>query len=767
MTAARKGISSSAVQWGDRLARWMLPWGAQVLGPILLLGPAVGRGLVLFWGTPLLQFVPWRSLGIEMMKSGQVPLWNRFLGMGAPLLANYQSALLYPPNWILFFVDVAWGQGLLVIAHWIISGVGMALLARRLKLGRMPATISGLAYALSGYLVARAGFFSINAAASWLPWILVGVETLTTSNDRLRDSLRPVVGTALAFSMQWLTGHAQTSWYTLLFALAWWFWCVGSEKGWRAAWTHVPKLISALAIAFALSAPQLLPTLEYLSVSPRASSFDPRLAMTYSFWPWRALEWIAPGLLGHPARAGGYWGYGNYWEDAIYIGVLPFLLALAAIVTSFSRRRLDGAVHFLSLVGAASFLLGLGKNTPVFPFLFDHVPTFNLFQAPTRWNLVTIACLTLLAGIGADRWRAAAGRRLYWLRLATAGAAAVTLAAVIAGNLLPAARPATLFATGVAGGWLLLAGGLALLLTEQRTTWWRWLVVGVVLANLLTANSGVLPMTDASLYKEESRWTSTSIQGHRLYMDPAVEYELKFAEAFRFDEYGSMSDWKQVRDMGLPDTTLLDRISSANNFDPLVPAGFARWIEALASLPDRQQQRLLGLMDVQLAWLTAPEGDLDGYEMIESPKRVRWYSQASWVKGEESALAEVTDPAFDPERTLLLEGQQPGRQEGGSQAQILSVRDPSSGRTEVDVTADGAGWLLLSDVYYPGWTAAIDGQSTTVYLADSIFRAVHVPSGDHTVSFTYQPWSWRLGLMFFGLGLAAVSLWAWARRRWR
>jgi hypothetical protein len=743
----------------------MLPWGVQVLGPLLLLGPAVARGMVLFWGTPILQFVPWRSLAFDLAKSGQVPLWNRFLGMGAPLLANYQTAVLYPPNWILFLVNVAWGQGLLVIAHWIISGLGMALLARRLKLGRMPAAISGLAYALSGYLVARAGFLSINAAASWLPWILAGVEALAKSEGGLRDSLRPVLWTALALAMQWLAGHAQTAWYTLLFALAWWIWRVGWQQGWRAVQAQAPKLISALAIAFTLSAPQLLPTLEYLRLSPRAASFDPELALTYSFWPWRALELIAPGLLGQPSWIGGYWGYGNYWEDAIYVGVLPFLLALGAVITSFGGRRQDGLVHYLGAAGAISFLLGLGQNTPVFPFLFTRVPTFNLFQAPTRWNLITVACLALLAGIGADRWRSAENRSLYWLRLGTAGAAAVTLAAFTAARLLPAVRPSTLLATGVAGGWLLASGVLALLLTEAARPWWHWMVVGTVLINLLTINAGVLPMADPSLYTDRDHWATDPPHGHRLYMDPTVEYDLKFSQAFRFDEYGTMSDWERAREVGLPNTLLLDRVSSANNFDPLVPATFGKWMDALASMPEVQQRRLLGLMDVQLAWLSAGEGAQDGYETIDDAKRARWYPRATWIADGESSLSDVMEPGFDPARTLLLEGERPLNVDEGGRAEVSTIRDPRAGRTEIEVTADGGGWLLLSDISFPGWVASVDGERTTLYLADSIFRAVHVPAGRHEIAFTYRPWSWRLGLVLFAIGLGAVGLMAWGRRR--
>ena len=78
-----------------------LPWILVTLGPLILFGPMLIRGEALFWGTPLLQFVPWRQFALNSIRQGHLPLWNPMLGMGAPLLANYQSALLYPPNILL------------------------------------------------------------------------------------------------------------------------------------------------------------------------------------------------------------------------------------------------------------------------------------------------------------------------------------------------------------------------------------------------------------------------------------------------------------------------------------------------------------------------------------------------------------------------------------------------------------------------------------------------------------------------------------------
>ncbi len=122
---------------------------------------------------------------------------------------------------------------------------------------------------------------------------------------------------------------------------------------------------------------------------------------------------LAPGLFGSPAQ-GDYWGYASYWEDAVYIGLLPVLLAISAILTGLFRRKksrqsepfwLRPLIITLTLVILVSIFLALGQNTPVFPWLYHNVPTFSMFQAPARFLIWTVFSLSLLAGLGAQRWR--------------------------------------------------------------------------------------------------------------------------------------------------------------------------------------------------------------------------------------------------------------------------------------------------------------------------------------------------------------------------
>src|SRR5262245_61641866 len=116
-----------------------------ILAPFILFWRWLFKGEVLFWGTPMLQFWPWRHLVKEALLQGEWPLWNPLVGNGAPLLANLQSAAFYPPNLIYLFLPVEHALTLSVILHLILAGLLMYAFARQLHLAPFPATISALA----------------------------------------------------------------------------------------------------------------------------------------------------------------------------------------------------------------------------------------------------------------------------------------------------------------------------------------------------------------------------------------------------------------------------------------------------------------------------------------------------------------------------------------------------------------------------------------------------------------------------------------------
>ncbi len=733
------------------------------LVPLILFSPLLFTGKALFWGTPALQFVPWWSWAWETLQSGHLPLWNPLLGMGSPLLANYQSALFYPPNWLYFIFHffggvplMAWAQALVVVLHLIWAGLGMAALLRRLRAQPLAQAVGALAFSLSGYLIARAWFSSINAAVAWLPWVMLfALEAVCKKTLRAWLKLGAIIG------VQLLAGHAQVTWYTLLLAGLWTaFWAKtesapgGALRALFIVLRAEMAYLGAMLFGAALAAVQLLPTAEYLWQSQRATAVDYDFALNYSFWPWRFLTLLAPNLFGNPV-SGNYWGYGNYWEDAVYIGILPLLLALGSIwkvlvKPSSQESPPQSAVEnrralalFLLAVTGLSFLLALGKNTPVFPWLYRHVPTFDMFQAPTRISIWAVFALALLAGMGVDAWHRPQGKGLYWTRLGTAGAFAITLGAGLAALSMGDVSPTFIHATALAGLWAFGVGAFALTAPQPKNSpakGWQWGVLIWLVCDLLLAGWGLNPGIEMNFYARQNLPPEVQTADGRLFIPAADEADIKYAHFLRFDTFEATGSWDQLRMVMFPNLNLLDHVASANNFDPFVPGRYAVWMDALQSADAALTESLLDLMAVRLLE-EAPAGH--GSELVAfTPRinaaRLRWVPCAESVFDADASLSLVFSGALDFERTVVLENEaQPQAELCQPDQGHVHLEDEYPNRLLLSIQADVPGWVVVSDTWYPGWRAYIDGEPTEIVRANYLFRAVEVPAGKHQIEFVY------------------------------
>lgn len=797
-------------------------WFSIFLPPGLLAASLFGGHLLkqqaLYWGTPSLQFIPWWKLSWQAILSSEWPLWNPYLGMGAPLLANYQSGLFYPPHWVYFLFYLlggtpmmAWGVALMVSAHLIWASLGMSFLVRRLGGTQLAQQVAGLAFGFCAYLIARAGFLSINATAAWLPWI---IWSLTPSPRDLKNVLRVGVTrkgwiSSVLFSMQWLAGHAQISWYTLILAFLWvGFWLIIGHsfdhhgntsilfkariqeriRCLSVAWIN---LILVLSISFGLCAIQLIPTAEYLWLSQRGSATEAEWAMTYSFWPWHLLTFLAADFFGNPAT-GDYWGYANYWEDAVYLGLFPLVLSVYMGVVAW-RKKLrniddgeDGVGKALLSVQLSRFswglflvalILALGKNLPVFPWLYRNVPTFDLFQAPTRFMIWGEFSLSLMAGLGIDRIKRPMQRSLYWTRLATAGSFAVLLGAVLTQRLLPDVHP-TFIRSFIRLGWLGVAIGLLILsqptsANQSRSAdrcvmfgrfeskkVWSFAVIGLLILDLYLAGRGLNPGIPTRFYASYLQNQSDHI--HRIYMPADKEYELKFERYFRFDRFQTQESWFHLRTSWLPNLPILDSIGSVNNFDPILPAHFVAWMERLETLPEEVKEVWLDWMDVS----HVVDVEAAGSNLSERPPRGNaqrfWWFPCAQIVPDAQSMLEVLSGSPSLENLYLMdlvgqEGKGFGICSSVEPGKVMLVEEGFN-HVSFKVISSSPGFVMIADTWYPGWEAQIDGQTAQIYRANYLFRAVYLESGEHFVEMRYQPASFQLGAL---VSLLTLFLFAW------
>lgn len=592
-------------------------------------------GEAFFWGLPALQFVPWRAYGFDAIRAGQFPLWNPYNGGGTPLFANYQSAFLYPLNWVGVLVAnyaaLGWLMSITAVLHLFVGGWGMWCFAGRVGVPDVGRGVAALAFALTSYVVGRLGTYPTVSVTAWIPFLLWAAAGVITHGRR-----RDAAWLALFVGLVLTAGHAQTAWYALLLTGLYSLWLVLRYS--RRDWWRLGIALGAVILGAGVASMQLLATADLLANSQRSAGYGAEAAaMNFSYAPLRAVNLFAPNLYGNPGD-GSYLARGLFYEEAVYVGLLPLIaafVAIAAWVSALVRRRTQpddentpgtlsnwarADVPFWTLVLVVGFIFAMGRHTPIFLFLYRNVPTFDMFQAPVRWHIWTVTALSVLAGGGVAQW--GAGMRVVnWTRRALVGAVGALLIAGASPLFLP---PETVAIPGVrvlirevmmTALWVALAGGLTLLYAPNVPTrfrplpaWWGvfWglLVLVVVAADLGWATRGLNPTVPAAFYNPlpdsetapdtRTYWTQEALDlvlfGQRVtadglqFVDPqAVDFEPWLdGQDYRI----AQENWEGFRQANLPNMNLLDRTYTLNNFDPLLLADYAALVE---NLPDDEQ----------------------------------------------------------------------------------------------------------------------------------------------------------------------------------
>lgn len=364
----------------------------------------------------------------EEVQAGRLPHWTPYVGVGYPLLSDIEASVFYPPIRLLTFVIGPPSYLMLevyAIAHYVIAGLGMFVLARQIGLPALVAGAGALPYMFSGFLWAHAAHLTIVQAAAWLPWLVAAhARALATR------SARWTVAAGGVFALLCLGGHPQIALYAAL-ALALYA-VVALEEAWAgASWRArlaVPAITAAaLGLGLALAAPQLEPT---VALAPATSRWHP------------SPEFIAQDALTAdqlvtflvPLAYLGTDRFRSPDEFYAYVGIGTLLLASAGVV--LRRDRWSRYFALLVLVGLA---LAFAPLVPGVPGLMPHVPLLGVFRAAARTILLTDFGAAGLAALGLHAWGRAVmarDRRTRWLTWAWRG----TVALALAGGVLLAVK---------------------------------------------------------------------------------------------------------------------------------------------------------------------------------------------------------------------------------------------------------------------------------------------------------------------------------------
>ena len=342
-------------------------------------------------------------------------------------MASGQNGSLYPLGIPFYVLPLASAYGWFIALHLWIGALGACWLARVLGATRLGGVVAGLTFGFCGYLTVSFLWPMVVSTAVWLPALLATIEWQIQRGPR--NAVRAIAVGGLIVGLQFLAGHLEMSLYLLLTA--------GLYTAFRLA-LRVPSeglprplldglvALAMVALGTGLAAIQLVPFAEVIGANVRTGWADYEETVGYAMPKERLLAYLLPNLFGNPTHHSYYdvvagetrstehtrpngerrtdteWGGKNYVEGAVYLGILPLLLAAVAL---FSRPR--GGALVLAMVGVVSLLLAFG--TPLYALLFYGIPGVNQLHTPFRWVYPFSLCVAVLAGLGIGRTSPPAG----------------------------------------------------------------------------------------------------------------------------------------------------------------------------------------------------------------------------------------------------------------------------------------------------------------------------------------------------------------------
>ncbi|MBE2220070.1 MAG: oligosaccharide flippase family protein, partial [Anaerolineae bacterium] len=389
----------------------------------------------------------WKKFVAESVQAGEIPLWNPYLFAGAPFLAAGQHSAYYPFSVLFLILPLTKAYGWYAVSQLWLAGVLMYVFGRVLRMRHSSAAIAGLVFQGSAFLVISTAVFPmIIGAAVWLPFLLACIEKI------IEDSRLKIVWAglgAVALGVQIFAGHIEITYYTLLimaiYAVVRIAYCVLRQRKKLRNIQYAIKFIlrpffylsGMVLIGLLLGSVQLIPLFEVGQSNFREGSASFEEVQSWAFPPRRLLTLALPNFYGNPAthsyqnvltgeqvpftadrygnpRTNNEWGFKNYVEGAIYLGILPLFLAVLGIwgtVKAKGKRQKTElrptpyalrSFHTWFFVGLSFFSVAFIFGTPLYGLLYYGLPFINQLHTPFRWIFPLTICVAALAGFGTD-----------------------------------------------------------------------------------------------------------------------------------------------------------------------------------------------------------------------------------------------------------------------------------------------------------------------------------------------------------------------------
>ncbi len=730
-------------------------------------------------------FYPMKFTLAQSLKAGEFPLWDRHMGMGYPLMADFQSSPFYLPHLFYLLFPFFAAVRVIFLFHYLLAAAGAYLLLRQWKYPVYLALIGALLFALGGITVSLSNLLNHFQAAVWLPLILLFGEKAFE-----RATWKNFVCFSFVLSCQFLAGSPEMYGMTVALLVL-----DGIRLKREAAATTYGRIImvvaAALLLVIAAAMAQVLPTAELLSQSRGSRYIGYGEATLWSLQPFNLINLFILDKGVETALTGGIELF-LARETPFFVTYYMGALALVGVIlwASYASKR---EIAVLGVLIALSIIVALGNHTPVYWYLFWYVPLFRLFRFPEKLFFFANALLLLvvLRGLyGFVRrdytlpWRSVlalgflcvgfAGTYLFFrfepvylarlINWATGSHTPISELSSASGVLVSLERQTVLT---IAAAGLVILRAKALLRTSAFTA----LFVGLVFGDLASAHAPYQYLLDpASITTQPKILSPVALGVHRIfYHPPGGNLHPNYIVLLRRPRFEEVP--RLIFGNLMPNAGVFDDIDYMQEIDAMGRWPYITFLDVAPALTPDARYRLLGALNVKYLVALKPLEAGEIKLVAEFPQYPSWlyriervvprtYIVPDWMveKDAEKTLETLARADFDPRaKALLAEAPAapvPEKRSGG----VATITHYANQKVTIHASLAASGLLVLADAYFPGWRVYVDGREDKILRTNLFFRGVLLPPGEHVVEFDYAPRSFTVGAAVSAATIVIVLL---------
>ena len=709
------------------------------------------------------------------------PLWNPYLMCGVPLIAEIQSGLFYPPNIVfrIFSLDIATNISLFI--HLYLLALCTYYFGRQINISRAGALIAAAVFSFCGPVFLRLfiGHHTDLYTIAWIPAVFLIVNRIGN-----RPGRRNFIYLGLILCLQILAGHPQYLFYTIFFSWLYLLFVTRHllHRNLIRSWVlHNVGFFFSICIAVLIALPQIIPVYEMLSLSPR-KSLDISDVAKFSFPPQNLLTFLTPLIFGDGVKIP-YWGLYNLWEMCAYTGTMALLLSAIAI----KHFKKSSHVVFFLFLAVFAMIMALGEHTPLLKLFYHIFPGFKMFRGHSKVYIFCCFSIALLAGIGYDALQRFSIRRDRRFFMPVLGGLVLCLVLLL---MIP--YPALLEETiksflsyvqndsrsylpvpGVENTEFvhaaikqavmsvryflisLFLGIFLVLLTIRFGSHWllKTIIILFILTDLFIFGKTFVSSVDIHhwdlkqdalqfLSRDKNQYRSAIITSFGpKYGVTSLLHQITGDYPYVLSRYSRLYN---LANRGKPIPSM--KITSIRRVSPIYNLLNLKYLvvnsNRLSNIPGYHEVYNDGILSILQNTYALNRVYLPRRIKIvnEENEALRGILEIPSISGEQIIIE--TDSAakssFEPENFSDREDQN----------ETVEIVEYSSNRIELRAHLASDSWVILTDTFYPGWKATIDGQfEATIVPANYIFRAIYVPKGLHKIVFQYKPTYFSVSLM--------------------